>query len=84
VALIVLHIRPLVRPGIVAIPFEERTRNGVAVSTLVFTLSPGSYLVDVDWERRLMLFHLIDACDPDAIRIKYHDFYYRYQRHVFP
>jgi len=46
VALIVLHLRPLVRPGIVAIPMEDRTPNGVVVSGLIHTLSPGAYLVD--------------------------------------
>ncbi len=84
VALVVLNLRPLVRPGIVAVPMEERTPNGVVVSALVSTLSPGSYLVGTDWDRRVMLFHTLDATDPEAVRRHHSWFYHRYQRHVFP
>jgi hypothetical protein len=31
-----------------------------------------------------MLFHVLDASDPDAVRRRYEDFYRRYQRSVFP
>lgn len=84
VALVVLHLRPLVRPGIVAIPIGERSRTGVVVSCLVAGMSPGSVLVDVDWEQGVMLFHLIDASDPDQVRAGYQKMYDRYQRWVFP
>jgi multicomponent Na+:H+ antiporter subunit E len=84
VALISLHLRPLRHPGIVAVPIEDRTPVGVAVSALATTLSPGTYLVDVDWEQGVMLLHVIDASDPDAIREDQQDFYRRYQRRVFP
>lgn len=84
VALVVLHVRPLSHPGIVVIPIGERSSLGVAVTGLATTLSPGSFLVDVEWDRGLMLFHVLDATDPDAIRADYHRFYERYQRHVFP
>jgi multisubunit Na+/H+ antiporter MnhE subunit len=84
VAQVALRLRPLVQPGIVVVPIEERTPNGVAVCSLVTTLSPGSFLVDVDWQRGIMLFHNIDAGDPDAVRKSHRHFYERYQRHVFP
>ncbi len=84
VALVVLHLRPLSHPGIVAIPIDERTSTGVAVTGLVDTLSPGSVLVDVDWDRSVMLIHVIDASDPEMLREKHRDFYQRYQRRVFP
>jgi multisubunit Na+/H+ antiporter MnhE subunit len=84
VALVILHLRPMRRPGIVAVPIGERTRLGVAVGALAETISPGSFLVDVDWERRLMFFHVLDAGDPEAFRRTQHDFYQRWQRHVFP
>jgi hypothetical protein len=32
------------------------------------TLSPGSFLVDVDWDAGEMLVHVIDASDPEAVR----------------
>ena len=31
-----------------------------------------------------MLFHVIDASDPDAVRAQLDRFYQRYQRRVFP
>jgi multisubunit Na+/H+ antiporter MnhE subunit len=84
VALVVLHLRPLERPGIVEIPIGERSRTGVAVSALVATLSPGEVLVDVDWERGRMLLHVLDATDPEAVRARHEDFYRRWQEPVFP
>lgn len=84
VSLVTLHLRPLERPGIVAIPIGERTPTGIAVTALVMTLSPGEFLVEIDWERRVMLMHVIDAADPEGIRASHERFYERYQRKVFP
>jgi multicomponent Na+:H+ antiporter subunit E len=84
VSLIVAGLRPLSRPGIVEIPIGDRTPNGVAVTTLAITLSPGELLVDVDWSRGVMLVHVIDAHDPDGIRGRYEEIYQRFQRGVFP
>lgn len=84
VSLVVLHLRPINRAGIVAIPVGERTETGVAVTALVATLSPGEVLVDVDRERGVMLMHVIDATNPEAIRRRHEEFYRRYQRKVFP
>lgn len=84
VALITLHVRPLVHPGIVAVPIGERTPLGVTVSALATTLSPGTFLVDIDWQRRVMLIHTIDASDPEHFRESMRRMYERWQRHVFP
>jgi multicomponent Na+:H+ antiporter subunit E len=84
VALRVLGLRPVECSGIVLIPIGERTELGVAVTGLLAGLSPGSMLVEVDTERRAMLFHVIDASDPDAVRGHFDRFYQRYQRRVFP
>ncbi len=82
VALITLHIKPLVEPGVVKLPVGERTPTGVAVLGLVTTLSPGAFLIEANDE--FMLIHIIDASDPDAFREEREDFYQRYQRKVFP
>jgi multicomponent K+:H+ antiporter subunit E/multicomponent Na+:H+ antiporter subunit E len=84
VALRVLHLRPLESPGVIRVPIGERSEHGVAVSALATTLSPGSVLIDVDWERRDLLLHVIDASRPDAVRARLQRFYDRYQRRVFP
>lgn len=84
VALRVLHLRRLERPGMVRIPIGDRTEHGVAVSALATTLSPGSVLIDIDWDRGDLLLHVIDASDPDQVRDRLQRFYDRYQRRVFP
>lgn len=84
VALVVVGARELHRPGIVAVPVGDRSPTGVAVTALAATLSPGEVFVDFDEERGVMLFHVLDADDPDAVRRRYEDFYLRYQRGVFP
>jgi multicomponent Na+:H+ antiporter subunit E len=84
VTLRVLGIRRLEHPGLVRVPIGERSERGVAVSALATTLSPGSALVDIDWESGDMLIHVIDASDPDAVRARLQRFYDRYQRRVFP
>lgn len=84
VASIVVGIRPLSNPGIVEIPIMERTPSAVGLSGLILTLSPGSFLVEVKWEERVMLIHVIDASDPDEIRAGYVRFYERYQRALVP
>jgi multicomponent K+:H+ antiporter subunit E/multicomponent Na+:H+ antiporter subunit E len=84
VALRVLHLRPFDRAGIVRVPVGDRSDRGVAVSALVTTLSPGTVLVDVDWDRREMLMHLVDASDEAAARARLQRMYDRYQRRVLP
>ena len=84
VALVVLGLRPLRSPGIVEVPIGSRTPLGVAVTGLAITLSPGSILVDVDWEEAAMLVHVIDASDPDAVIAHIQRTYDRYQRKAFP
>lgn len=84
VALIVLHVRPLRRPGIVRVPYGERSPGGVVAAAVFLTLSPGEVLVELDDEGGAMLIHAIDASDPDAVRERHDRFYRRYQRQVVP
>jgi multicomponent Na+:H+ antiporter subunit E len=84
VTLVTLHLRPLKSPGIVQVPIGERTQVGVAVWALITGLAPGTFFVEVDEKRRVVLIHVIDAGDPEAFRRKQEDFYRRYQRGVFP
>jgi multicomponent Na+:H+ antiporter subunit E len=84
VALRVLHLRSFDTPGIVTVPYGERSPRGVAVTGLLVGLSPGSMLLDVDHERGVMLFHVVDASRPDAVRAQIDNFYDRYQRKVWP
>jgi multicomponent Na+:H+ antiporter subunit E len=84
VALVVLGARRQDRAGIVVIPFDGRTPSGAIVSGLAATVSPGELLIDVDETRGLILMHVLDARDPDAIRDRYRWRYERWQRRVAP
>lgn len=84
VASVVLGLRPLDRPGIVLVPFGDRTPNGVVVTAFTATLAPGEFLVDIDWDRRQLLFHVLDARDPQAVRARFASLYERHQRGVAP
>jgi multisubunit Na+/H+ antiporter MnhE subunit len=84
VAAIVIGLRKLEHPGIVAVPIGDRSKFGVVVTGITTSLAPGSILLDVDWDRNLMLVHVIDASDPDQIRADMQKLYDRYQRKVFP
>ena len=70
--------------GVVDVPMGERTAQGVQVSSWVISLAPGTVLLDLDWERRVMRMHALDASDPEDLRRQQDDFYQRYQRAVFP
>lgn len=84
VTLVTLHLRPLKSPGIVEVPIANRTPTGVAVWAVVTGLTPGTFFVDVDRERGVILIHVIDAGAPEEFRREQHDLYHRYQRGVFP
>ncbi len=84
VARIVVTPQPTNRPGVIAMPLGERTRAGAFISALALSLSPGSMLIAIDWEQRVMLLHLLDVHDPARARADLQRFYERYQRHVFP
>jgi multisubunit Na+/H+ antiporter MnhE subunit len=73
---ITLGLRPLVKPGIVKIPIGAHSAYGVGPVGYFITLSPGSFMVDIDWDERVMLVHVIDASDPNAVR-KDAEKYYR-------
>ncbi|RKH59158.1 Na+/H+ antiporter subunit E [Corallococcus llansteffanensis] len=72
------------RSGVVDVPMGERTARGVQLSSWVMSLAPGTVLLELDWERRVMRMHALDASDPEGLRRQQDDFYQRYQRAVFP
>lgn len=70
--------------GVVDVPMGERTARGVQVSSWAMSLSPGTVLLELDWERRVMRMHALDASEPARLVQQQDDFYRRYQRAVFP
>ena len=67
VAKVVLGINRDYHPGIIKIPIGQHSESAVGVAGLCLTLSPGSFLLDVDWEERVMLIHVIDASNWEQI-----------------
>jgi multicomponent Na+:H+ antiporter subunit E len=80
----VLARRPADNGGIVEIPVDGRSESAVVVAALTLTLSPGEVFVDHDPERAVMLIHVLDARDPEAVRAHHREFYERHQKPVIP
>lgn len=72
--------------AVVAVPIGERSREGVAVTALAASASPGDLVVDIDWEEGAIYVHVVavDSVDPEAVRRRYRRQYERFQRGVFP
>jgi multisubunit Na+/H+ antiporter MnhE subunit len=56
------------RPGFVEIPRAGRSPHAVALWGMLTGEAPDEVPVDVDEERDVLIVHLVDASDPDAIR----------------
>jgi multicomponent Na+:H+ antiporter subunit E len=69
-------------PGFVEIPRGERSANGVAFWGVLTGEAPDEVPVDVDEERDVLIVHLVDASDPDAVRERHRRAYERAQRKV--
>lgn len=67
------------QPGFVEIPRGDRSRHAVALWGVLTGESPDEVPVDVDEERDVLIVHLIDASDPDAVRDRHRRAYERAQ-----
>ena len=83
VALIMLGARPLRQPSILEVPIEGRDRTELAVSSFAHTLSPDSFLLDVDEQRGLLRYQVLADEDLAVLRERYRQFYRRRQRPLF-
>lgn len=83
VSAVILGLRDA-EPAYVAVPIGDRTPNGVAVTTWLTTLIPGSALVEIEDDSGVMVFHVLDAPEPGAFIDNLERFYQRYQRQIFP
>jgi multisubunit Na+/H+ antiporter MnhE subunit len=71
-------------PGFVEIPRGDRSRQGVALWGVITGEAPDEVPIDVDAERGVLIVHLVDASDPDAVRERHRRAYERTQRKVVP
>ncbi len=71
-------------PGFVEIPRDDRSHRGVALWGVLTGEAPDEYPVDVDDERGVLIVHLVDARDPDAVRRRHGQAHERTLRHLVP
>jgi multicomponent Na+:H+ antiporter subunit E len=71
-------------PGFVEIPRAGRSRHAVALWGVLTGEAPDEVPVDVDEERDVLIVHLVDASDPDAVRERHRRAYERAQSKVVP
>ena len=72
------------RPGLVEIPRDGRSRHAVALWGVLTGEAPDEVPVDVDEERDVLIVHLVDAGDPDAVRDRHRRAWEQAQRKVVP
>ena len=70
------------RPGFVEIPRGGRSPRAVALWGVITGEAPDEVPVDVDEERDVLIVHLVDASDPDAVRERHRRAYERAQSKV--
>jgi multisubunit Na+/H+ antiporter MnhE subunit len=70
------------QPGFVEIPRGDRSRHAVALWGVLTGEAPDEVPVDIDEERDVLIVHLVDASDPDAVRERHRRAYEGAQRKV--
>jgi multisubunit Na+/H+ antiporter MnhE subunit len=71
-------------PGFVEIPRGTRSRVNVALWGVITGEAPDEYPVDVDGRRGVLIVHLVDAGDPQAVRERHRHTFERWQGKVVP
>ena len=71
-------------PGFVEIPQGDRSPINVALWGVLTGEAPDEVPIDVDEERRVLVVHLVDASDPEAVRARHERTNERWQRRVVP
>jgi multisubunit Na+/H+ antiporter MnhE subunit len=70
------------QPGFVEIPRAGRSRHGVALWGVLTGEAPDEVPVDIDEDRDVLIVHLVDASDPDAVRDRHRRAYETAQHRV--
>ncbi|WP_298180486.1 Na+/H+ antiporter subunit E [Saccharomonospora sp.] len=71
-------------PGIVTVPIGRSSPGSATAWGIRVGIAPDSVVVGVDEQQGHMLVHVLDARDPEAVRVTQLDGYERRQRRVFP
>ncbi len=71
-------------PGFVEIPRGDRSHRGSALWGVITGEAPDEVPVDIDEQRGVLIVHLVDASDPEAVRARHQAARDRWQRHLVP
>lgn len=73
-----------VRPAIVAVPLDMRSREGVVLVANMVTLTPGTTSLHVSEDLRTLYVHAMDAANPEAVARGVREGFERATRKVLP
>lgn len=68
VAQVVIHPRPRILPGVVAIPLDVRSDAEITLLANLITLTPGTLSLDVSSDRKVLYVHGMDIPDREEFR----------------
>ena len=71
-------------PGFIEIPQDGRSRHSIALWGVITGEAPDEVPVDVDDDRDVLVVHLVDAREPEAVRERHRRTYERWQRKAVP
>jgi multisubunit Na+/H+ antiporter MnhE subunit len=71
-------LRPGTTPGLVEIPIGERSAGSIVLWGVLTGEAPDEVPVAVDHARGVLVVHVIDAADPDAVRERHERAYRRW------
>jgi multicomponent Na+:H+ antiporter subunit E len=73
VAYDVLTPRPLMRPGVIAVPLAVQSDNEITLLSNLLNLTPGTLSLDVSADRKVLYIHAMYIDDVDEVRRKIKD-----------
>lgn len=76
--------RLAMRPAIVAVPLDIRSRAGAVLVANMVTLTPGTTSLHLSEDHRTLYVHAMDAADPEAVARGIRDGFEAATRRVLP
>lgn len=64
----ILSPRMPLRPGVVAVPLDLKTREGIVFLANMITLTPGTLTLDISVDRKMLYVHTVWLEDADKFR----------------
>lgn len=66
VSYLVLHPRLPVSPGLITVPLDVQSDEGITILAGMISMTPGSLSVDISDDRAYLYVHALEADDPEA------------------